>query len=222
MRKNNSIANSSFSFKLTNAFSNCKLVLLTTFCLMAVLLFTNSSQASPAAVAEARLQAICGLSIDAYFADVPTVDSPVTVHTTKIVNAASGFFVIPKGESAYFWSTQFSVATAIPEGKLILNLWAQTILPGSDAVLSVSAYTTDSEGAVCSMLFVGQAMDAVPQESGQVSTVFSVAAGEVPAAGYVKVVLMAPEESAVKVYWGSGQPSNFQIYFTYSRGVMVC
>jgi len=216
MRKNNSTANSTLSFKLTNAFPNRKLACLATFCLMAVLLFTNSSIAAHVSVDEDRLQAICGLSVDAYFADVPTADSPVTVHTTKTVNAASGFFIIPKGESAYFWSTQFSVATAIPEERLILNLWAQTILPGSDTVLSVSAYTTDSAGAVCSMLFVGQAMDAVPQASGQVSTVFSVAAGEVPAAGYVEVVLTAPEESTVKIYWGSGQPSNFQIYFMYS------
>jgi hypothetical protein len=216
MRKNNSTANSTLSFKLTNASLNRKLACLATFCLMAVLLFTNSSIAAHVSVDEDRLQAICGLSVDAYFADAPTVDSPVTVYTTKTVNAASGFFVIPKGESAYFWSMQFSVATAIPEGRLILNLWAQTILPGSDTVLSVSAYTTDSAGAVCSILFVGQAMDAVPQASGQVSTVFFVAAGEVPAAGYVEVVLTAPEESAVKIYWGSGQPSNFQIYFTYS------
>jgi hypothetical protein len=216
MRENISTTNSTFSFRLKNVFSQRRLIYSTIFCLIAVLLFTNSSLATPVNVVQDRLEAICGLAVDAYFADAPTVDSPLTVHTTKTVQAASGFFVIPKGESAYFWSTQFSVATAIPEGWLILDLWAQTIVPGFDAVLSVSAYTTDSAGAVCSTLFSGQAMGPVPEESGQVATAFSVAAGMVPAAGYIEVVLTAPEESAVMVYWGSGQPSNFQIYFTYS------
>ncbi len=205
------------SFRLKKAaFLRHKLVLGASLVFTAVLMLIISSFAVPAHVQSSCVHEIRGLSVETYFANEPSSVSPVTIHAVHSVHGASGFFVIPKGESAYFWSTQFTEATTVPEGRLVLDMWAQPTMQGSDGVLSVSAFTTDVNGVLESVLFSGLVTDSFPEESGQVANVFDAAAGSVPASGFIELVLTAPDSSAIKVYWGEGQPSNFQIYFTYS------
>jgi hypothetical protein len=187
-----------------------------TLALVLALLLVSSSLADSLNVHSSNLHAVQGLSVDIYFANSATAASPITVDTDKSVHGHSGFFVLPKGESASFKSPQFSAATEVPQGKLVLDLWAEPVVHGSGASLSVSACTTDSEGTVVNVLCSGEVTDPLPQDSGQLTSNFDIEAGTVPALGYLEVKLTAPQNSAVKVYWGSQQPSNFQIYFTYS------
>jgi hypothetical protein len=165
-----------------------------------------------------RFEAVRGLSVSAYFATDPIADSPITVHTSQHIHGSSGFFIIPKEHSALFISPQFSTATAIPAGWMLVNLWAQPTAaggPGSDAALLVSAYTTDSLGTIQNTLFENQTTEPFSEEGGQLASIFEVTSSFVPASGYIEVVLTAPESSAIKVFWGSGQPSNFQVIFTH-------
>lgn len=107
----------------------------------------------------------------------------------------------------------FSMGTSI-------NFWAvigDAVVPSSSgAIFSVSAYTTNSIGTTSGTLFSGLNTSSIPAESGQVAMVFTVSPSTIPTSGYIKVVLTAPTSSAVKVYWGNGQPTNFQVCFTYS------
>ncbi len=181
-----------------------------------LLSLTSASLAVSTEVSSTQVRALRGISVGSYYTDEPSTFSPITVHTTAALHGASGFFIIHKGESAYFWSPQFPESTAIPQGRLVLDLWAQPMLLDSDEALTVSAYTTASDGTIQSTLFAGQPSNPVPQESGQVTSVFAVTAGVVPAGGYVELVLSAPETSPIKVYWGTEQPSNFQLNFAFS------
>ena len=129
----------------------------------------SSSLAAPANVNFERLEAVRGLSVGAYFANEPITDSPITVQTTQYIHGSSGFFVIPKEHSARFISTQFSTATVIPAGLMIVDLWAQPTAaggPGADAALLVSAYTTDSQGTIQFTFFESQVTELLSEEGG--------------------------------------------------------
>lgn len=162
--------------------------------------------------------AVSGSTVYAYFAGEPIIDSPITIQTSQYMHGSSGFFIIPKEHSAHFLSTQFPSAACIPAGVMIIDFWAQPTAAdgsGADSALIVSAYTTDSQGAIQDTLLDGQVTSPFPEESGQVTSVFGVAGGYVPALGFIEVVLTAPESSAIKVFWGSDEPSNFQVIFNY-------
>jgi len=166
-----------------------------------------------------RFEAVRGLSASVYFANETITDSPLTVQTSQYLHGESGFFIIPKEHSAHFISPRFPTATSIPAGFMLVNLWAQPTAAGgpeSDATLLVSAYTTDSQGTIQNTLFENQTTEPFYEEGGQLASVFEVTNGFVPASGYIEVVLTAPESSAIKVFWGTGQPSNFQVIFTYA------
>jgi outer membrane lipoprotein SlyB len=88
---------------------------------------------------------------------------------------------------------------------------------GPSASLTVSAYTTNSAGAVSSTLFGGFATNAISgSTTTSISNVFPVAAGTVPSSGYIEVTLTAPTTSWVMISWGNGLPTDFQVNFTYS------
>lgn len=93
---------------------------------------------------------------------------------------------------------------------------ADAIVPASSTTISVSAYTTNSAGTIQTTLFSGQSTYALPVSGGQVATVFTVTAGSIPASGFVQVKITAPANGPIQVKWGNGQPTNFQIAFTYS------
>ncbi|HEY6283608.1 MAG TPA: hypothetical protein VIW22_06760, partial [Nitrososphaerales archaeon] len=66
-----------------------------------------------------------------------------------------------------------------------------------------------------STLFSGLSTTSITGSSTSISNVFSVAAGTVPVSGYVKVTLTAPAYSSFTIKWGSGQPTDFQVTYTY-------
>lgn len=86
---------------------------------------TVSSSATSVTIVVTSKQAKLGIYMYNYFenANAPSSSSPIVIDTQISIPASSGSYVIPRGTSAYFWTPQFSSATTIPSGRMILDLW---------------------------------------------------------------------------------------------------
>jgi hypothetical protein len=78
--------------------------------------------------------------------------------------------------------------------------------------ITVSYETTNSTGTVQSTLISGSAatITALYQPVS-----LSSSAGNIPASGYIIVIITGPSNVALTVFWGYGAPTLFQVAFTY-------
>lgn len=86
---------------------------------------------------------------------------------------------------------------------------ADAITAASPATIAL--HTTDSSGTLVSTLLATTNTNPIPSVKTQIITVFSISAGSIPAGGYLEVILTAPAGASITVYWGVGQPTNFQV-----------
>ncbi len=79
------------------------------------------------------------------------------------------------------------------------------------AQASLTLRTTDSAGTLVSTLL--SSTNGVPVLATQTQTtiVFSISSGSIPAGGYLEVIITAPSTATITVFWGVGQPTNFQV-----------
>jgi len=78
-------------------------------------------------------------------------------------------------------------------------------------VLNVSIYVTDSSGTVQSTLASNVQSPTIGSSEGQYAMSFAGSQVTVPQNGYVSIMLSANQTTSYTVYWGKGQPTNFQI-----------
>ncbi len=77
--------------------------------------------------------------------------------------------------------------------------------------VSVTLHTTDSAGTLVSTLLATSNTNPLLTVETQVSTVYSIGSGSIPAGGYLELIIAAPASASITVYWGSGQQTNFQV-----------
>ncbi len=77
--------------------------------------------------------------------------------------------------------------------------------------VSVALRTTDSSGTLVSTLLATSSTNLFLTTKTQVSTVYSISSGSIPAGGFLEVIITAPSSSPVTVFWGVGQQTNFQV-----------
>jgi len=78
-------------------------------------------------------------------------------------------------------------------------------------VLNVSIYVTNSSGTVQSTLSSNVQSSTIGSSKGQYAMSFAGIQVTVPQNGYVSIMLSANQTTSYTVYWGQGQPTNFQI-----------
>jgi len=151
----------------------------------------------------------------AFINNNPTVNVGAAFNSIAITTSGSTMFganEYKNGASSGSQTVSFSLSTS--------NAWAligDALVPATaGTTILVSAYTTNSAGTTQSTLFSGLNSNNIPSNSGQVATVFSVASGNIPSLGYIKITLTAPLASTINIQWGNGKPTNFQIAYTYS------
>lgn len=77
--------------------------------------------------------------------------------------------------------------------------------------ITVTVRTTDSAGTLVSTLLSSGTTKTVSSTNTQMPTIFSISSGSIPSGGYIEVILSAPSSASITVYWGVGQPTNFQM-----------
>jgi hypothetical protein len=151
-----------------------------------------------------------------YVNNNPTVTSGSgfsTIAITRYSNQVTGAAENKDGTPAGAQTVSYSLSSSSWAWAII----GDAVVPAtSGSTISISAYTTTSAGVNSNTLFSGLNTNTLPSTSGQVATVFAVTSANIPASGYLKVVLTAPPSSEINIQWGNGKPTNFQIAFTYS------
>jgi hypothetical protein len=89
------------------------------------------------------------------------------------------------------------------------------------ATVNMSAKITDSSGTIQTTLVDNKPANFSSNDP-QIVKVFQISACTVPAWGYVKIELKAPNSSPIKVFWGNASSTNyanstnFQIVYTFN------
>jgi hypothetical protein len=123
-------------------------------------------------------------------------------------SGSTGSFTVLLGTSDRLWSPQFSSAATISAGTVVHDLWGSSPLADS---LNVAIYSTDSAGTIQGTIVSAGSIGTFGLTKGQVVARFSGSQVSVPANGYIETVLTGSGTSAVTVYWGNAQESNFQV-----------
>jgi hypothetical protein len=116
-------------------------------------------------------------------------------------------------------SDEYQVVTSAQTNLAVGYTWtgAQDWAMVADAVvaasqpMTINVRTTTSTGVLSSTLVSSTSTTAVLSTKSGTSSVFSITAGTVPSGGYIEVILTAPSAATITIYWGSGQPTNFQL-----------
>ena len=138
--------------------------------------------------------------------------------------AASTPYYPISGSAHLYWCSVGSYVEGNPDG-LYFN-WgrARAYPPGGNAptfvfgtysvnTLSVTIYVTNSAGTSTAVVANGVASPLLSATKSETSMKFSAATVTVPANGYIEFVIVA-STPACTVYWGAGQPTDFQVSFT--------
>ena len=134
---------------------------------------------------------------------IPSID------TAFVAPSTNGSYDITSGSTVCLWSQQYSSSTNLYSGTWALDLWANASTSGGS--LGVSIYTTNSTGGLVSTIVSGGSTSSIGTTKSEVNTTtLSGGQGVVDANGYIEVKLSAPASVAFTVYWGYGQPTNFQ------------
>ncbi len=129
-------------------------------------------------------------------------------NTAFSVPASSGSFTVAVGSSVYLYSPTFTTATTIYAGSWLLDLWASATSSGT---LSVSFNSVDSTNTIVATAGSGNT-ETIGTSKSEVQTFFSGSQISVPSGGRLLAVLTNPSGSGktFTIYWGSGQPTNYQ------------
>ncbi len=78
-------------------------------------------------------------------------------------------------------------------------------------VIQVSIYVTSSSGSIQSTVASNIQSPTIGSSATQYVMMFAGSQVTVPQNGYIMISLLAPQTASYTVYWGTGQPTNFQV-----------
>jgi hypothetical protein len=169
----------------------------------------NASAAIVNIISE-RLQTKYGELTFLFYETSSTVSTTTpNVNTATTPPSGTGSTEILAGSSAYLWSTEFQKATSVSRGNWVLNFWALGL--GLSGSATISIYVTNSAGTEVSTLVSGGSSGSIGLSKSEISDELSCSAATIPAGGYIEVVLTSALTSAMVLYWGSGQLTDFQV-----------
>ena len=134
-----------------------------------------------------------------------------TTDTSLSPPGSSNSFSLPIGYSAFFWSPPYTSGGTLYAGSWLLDLWAaQATLAGS---LTASIYIVNSTNGVTATVLGSAAVGHITTSKTEIKTTLSGSQASVPVNGRIILILTNPTSagsSAVTIYWGAGQLTNFQ------------
>jgi hypothetical protein len=144
----------------------------------------------------------------------------VATGVTDTFTAGSGFAAIQSGS---YGSAEDKAAATTGSNTVSYTLGTTTTwaiiadaIEAATAILTVSAYTTNSAGTSQNTLISSSTTGTITSSETEVSTSFSSSAGTIPASGYLEVTLTASASASVTIYWGTGQLTDFLTPSTYN------
>jgi len=145
------------------------------------------------------------------------------VQGNPTLNTGTGFTLVltqaaGTGGNAIEGSDEYQIVSATQTNLAVGYSWSGTQDWGiiTDAIVAatpatIALRTTDSSGTLVSTLLTTSNTNPILATKTQIITVFSISSGSIPAGGYLEVILTAPSGASITVYWGVGQPTNFQV-----------
>jgi len=140
-----------------------------------------------------------GVGIPGSFTETNSVVSLPTTYVMVIGEASST-------GAAGTIDVQWARMRAFPPGNTLPSVTLGSI---SSDTASVSIYITGSTGTVTSTVANSVQSPTLGTSEAEISMIFAGAQVTVPANGYISVVIVA--SSGTTVYWGVGQPTDFQV-----------
>ncbi|MGD6933580.1 MAG: hypothetical protein ACQCN5_05180 [Candidatus Bathyarchaeia archaeon] len=140
-------------------------------------------------------------------------------NTDFTVPASSDSFTVAAGSSVYLYSPTFTTGRTIYAGSWLLDLWASATSSGT---LSVTFNAVNSSNAVVATAASGNT-GTIGTSKVEVKTSFSGSQISVPSGGRLVANITNPTGSGITftIYWGAGQPSNFQTPADYDYVVAI-
>jgi hypothetical protein len=144
--------------------------------------------------------------IDYIELEVPTPSQVITADFS--IPATSGSFTVAAGSSVYLISPIFPRDYTLYSGSWMLDLWASATSSGT---MSVSFVAADSSNNIVATATSGNTATIGTSKS-EIQTSFSGSQISVPLGGSLIANITNPTASGktFTIYWGSGQPTNFQ------------
>ncbi len=145
------------------------------------------------------------------------------VQSTPTLTTGTGYTLVltqsaGPGANTVEGSDEYQIVSATQTNLAVSYSWSGAQDWGiiSDAVVAatpatITLRTTDSAGTLVSTLLVTTNTNPILATKTQIITVFSISSGSIPAGGYLEVIITAPSSTSITVFWGVGQPTNFQV-----------
>ncbi|MEM3191524.1 MAG: hypothetical protein QW292_05405 [Candidatus Parvarchaeota archaeon] len=173
--------------------------------MISILIFVSATDVN---VVPTAYQQESGTVITLYFENSSLTSSTSPAPNTQTVQPSTNgstyvysfaFLVSP----GYLWSPPFSSGLNLPSGVVVVNFWASAFLAGT---IEVFLNVTNSSGTVLSSQNSSVSLNTTETEY----TLFFPSPSSIPPGGYLSVAFSAPNDIDI-IYWGSGQPTNFQL-----------
>ncbi|MDA4119208.1 MAG: hypothetical protein OK436_01335, partial [Thaumarchaeota archaeon] len=131
--------------------------------------------------------------------------------TSTLVTTVAGVGDSNAVEYRAITTSQSSFSCVFGTSTMFWGVLCDALMPARQSV-TISYATTNSAGTVQSTMIGGSAAT-ITALYAPIS--LSSSAGNVPASGYIRVVITAPAGTGLTVYWGSGKLTQFQVSYTY-------
>jgi hypothetical protein len=130
-------------------------------------------------------------------------NNPLSSATNLYIGQISGLAAI----NVYY---NFMRARAYPPNNVMPSISFGSVSVPVNAI-RVSIYVTSSSGSIQSTVASNVQSPSIGSSEGQYAMSFAGIQVTVPQNGYVSIMLSANQTTSYTVYWGQGQPTNFQI-----------
>jgi hypothetical protein len=130
-------------------------------------------------------------------------NNPLSSATNLYIGQISGSYAI----AVYY---NFMRARAYPPNNVMPSTSFGTISVAVNAI-TVSIYVTSSSGSIQSTVASNVQSPTIGSSATQYVMMFAGSQVTVPQNGYIMISLLAPQTASYNVYWGNGQPTNFQV-----------
>ncbi len=145
------------------------------------------------------------------YASVTETAGTIGSGTSSLVTTVSGTGNSNAAEFLAESTSQSSISCKYGTSTTYYRILCDALMPARQSI-TVSYETTNSAGTVQSTM-ISSASATITDLYQPVS--LSSSAGIVPSSGYVLVLITGPSGVALTVFWGSGNPTNYQVGFTY-------
>jgi hypothetical protein len=130
-------------------------------------------------------------------------NNPLSSATNLYIGQISGLAAI----DVYY---NFIRARAYPPNNVMPSISFGSVSVAVNAI-KVSIYVTSSSGSIQSTVASNVQSPTIGSSAAQYVMMFAGSQVTVPQNGYITISLLAPQTASYNVYWGNGQPTNFQV-----------